>query len=390
MSKLPSLYLNSKLFHRPVRDVRDNSRDDPEKYKKGAEIPDPQKESLHPVGDENPRSPTSKALQMLKTALKPKQPDTSGKLEGKFTVSCQEMITQLNKIVSAEYSQWMRYHHYALVLRGHNRDVLADEFKEHAGQELGHAERVAMRVVGLGGYPSTEMVHPSALTEAEDILKELLFWEQEGMKLYRSVHALCGANEGTRQVLEANIENEQEHVDELWRYLQNPEMIKAGATQESGQSRMPRSEATSNREHDHSFDRVPMGISGGQTPDLPERGRDWHGTVPGVPDEPQDGGDDDDNLDKPPENLVEPITEAAKSLLTSFNDPAMKALSGAPIFSPGPFVPPPEREWMIRHGYNENEVDSGKVRMSSRQRAEFNRWLNSTVQKSISDLGRLT
>jgi bacterioferritin len=365
------------LFHRPVRDERDNSRDDPEKYKKGVTLPDPQKESLHPTDDDS----TIKALEMLKAALR--KPDVTGSLEGKFKVPLEEMIRHLNRIISAEYSQWMRYYHYAIVLKGHCRDALAHEFEEHARQELEHVDVVAMRVVGLGGYPTTDMEHPAPLRDTDEILEELIRREQEGMQLYREVHALCGDNEGTRQVLEGNMAVEQDHIDELWRYLKDPTITKAGADQESA-GREVVSEGRYMKEQQHSYERVAPGISGGAGPDLPERGRDWHGTVPGVPDEPQD--DDEDDLDKPPENLAEPIVMASKALLANFNDPAIKALSGAPIFRPGPFVPPPEREWMIQHGYNEEDVDNGRVKMSSRQRAEFNRWLTSTVQKSLTGL----
>jgi hypothetical protein len=237
-----------------------------------------------------------------------------------------------------------------------------------------------MRVIALGGYPATNMEHPKQLIKTEEIISELIFREQDGIKLYREVLAQCGENEGTRQVLEGIIAVEQDHVDELWRWYKNPEsMRKAGADQESaGQATI--SEGQRKREHAHSFERdVPGGISGGAGPDLPERGRDWHGTVPGVPDEPQDGESSD--LDKPPENLVKPITP-------DFNDPAMKALAGAPRFSPGPFIPPPYKSWLMEQGYTSEEIDSGQFEFPSRRRAEFNKYLTSTVQKSITSLSR--
>lgn len=452
MSKLPGLYLDSKLFNRPSRDKRDTTDIG---TKKAVVLPDPQRESLEPEevdlsetrkgemipgGAASGKKPddfdsdqlkegtrheaehfragegkntareiamdhladdpnyyrkhskfdptsshgeaTRKAIEILKA-----EPDTTGRLEGKFKVPLQEMIRQLNRIVSAEYSQWMRYYHYSIVLRGHCRDALALEFEEHAEMELEHAGVVAMRVVGLGGYPATDMEHPKPLRDTEEILKELLRREQEGMQLYREVHALCGDNEGTRQLLEGNMGNEQEHIDELWRYLRNPELIKAGAAQPSGDSWMPLSQKRRAREYEHSFRRDSRGISGGQTPDLPERGRDWHGTVPGVKDEPQDGADDGDDLDRPPVNLVDAEPDATQQL-KSKNAEALKALAAAPRFSPGPFVSPPEREFLRMRGWSDDDIESGQKLMSPRLRAEFNKWLTGTVRKSIERLGQ--
>ena len=361
MSKLPSIYLNSKLFHRGCRDDRDTKNIGANQKA----LPDPGLEPIEPEKD----SETKKAVAILKT-----KPDTTGKLEGKFKIPLNAMIRKLNQIIEAEYSQWMRYYHYAIVMRGYARDALAAEFEEHAEDELEHLNRIAMRVVGLGGYPTTSMDHPVPLKGIEEILKELLFREQEGVELYRNVLALCGDNEGTRQVIEGNIEAEQEHIDELWRYLNNPDSVsKAGADQESA-GRDTITEGQAKRRYEHSFNRVSPGISGGQTPDLPERGRDWHAEVPGVPDEPQDG-DEETEIDRPPTKILgEP------------GDEALKALAGAPRFTSGPLIPPVELKFLQTRGYNKDDILSGKIHITPRLRAEFNKFLTSTVQKSISGL----
>lgn len=160
-------------------------------------------------------------------------------------------------------------------------------------------------------------------------------------------------------------------------------MLKAGAAQESGEGWTSISQQRRKRGYDRSFLRDSRGVSGGATPDLPERGKDWHGTVPGVPDEPQ--GTDQEELDRPPANLVDsdPDAEAAKK-----NDEAKKALAAAPRFSPGPFVPPREREFLQMRGWSNEDIESGQASMSPRLRAEFNKWLTGTVQKSISSFAK--
>lgn len=185
------------------------------------------------------------------------------------------------------------------------------------------------------------------------------------------------------------------------------------------------SEIQAKREYGQSFARFPRGISGGPTPDLPERGKDWHGTVPGVPDEPQDDGEQkkDEEAFKDPENLLngkekkqgppEPANLmattqeiqdqttnkqqppappiAAKSIsgmINRLNNLAFKSLAAAPRFSLGPVMPPKERSFLIEQGFEPDDVDSGTVSMTPRMRAQFNRDLLSAVQKSINRLAQ--
>lgn len=370
--------------------------------KKGEVIPDPDLEPLEPEEDEP--SETSKAIALLNSVFgsntespvdvsepmqkaEPSEPDMTGKLEGKFKVSVKEMITQLNKIISAEYSEWMRWYHYALVLRGHARDTLADEFETHAEEELDHASKIALRVVALGGYPATDMVHPKTLTETDDIIKELIFREQEGIKLYRDVLALCGDNEGTRQILESNVEAEQDHVDELWRWSKNPDLMKADMSA-GKDTKKPEKQAQAARSH--SYARDVEGISGVSTPDLPERGRDWHGTVPGVPDEPQTVAEDEEDQEeaqayfKKPEDILHKPLKPKEDENTK---QALKALAGAPRFSRGPVIPPTAQEFLRQFGFTDEEILSGQAEMTPRMRGLYNRELLSKVRKSLNRFG---
>lgn len=183
-------------------------------------------------------------------------------------------------------------------------------------------------------------------------------------------------------------------------------LLKAGAAQEStGKHTFP-SEKQAEREYEHSFERQPTGEGGAETPDLPDRGRDWHGTVPGVPDEDQEPADEDDS-DEPSKNGVqkvwadpttpfvqegskskEPVEnqEQQASAVKSITAAAIKAFSGAPRFAQGPLVPPREKDWLLTQGYSPEEVASGQVQITSRMRGEFNRWLQGTIRKSFDSL----
>jgi len=366
-SDLPSMYKDSKLF------ARRHPNQEGSQYSKAVELPDEQLEDLEPT-EEDKISKTQKAINLLNSVLTT-HPDTSGSLEGKFKVSIGEMVSKLNSILKGEYSQWFRYHHYELVLRGPYRDALAAEFAKHAGEELGHASGIAARIIGLGHPPMTAIEEPVHLEDAEEILKELIKREQEGMKLYRDVLALCGENEGTRQLLEGNIAIEQEHIDDLWRYLRNPELVKANFS--SGRDTMP-SEKHAKKEYEDSFARYPGGISGSSTPDLPERGKDWHDEI-----------DDDKEQKEAQESFKDPVNlleKPSKHVTKGFNAAAVKALSGAPLFVKGPLVPPAEKRFLVTQGYSEEEIDSGRIKLTPMLRAEYNRWLTGSVRKSMSKI----
>lgn len=198
---------------------------------------------------------------------------------------------------------------------------------------------------------------------------------------------------------------------------------KAGADQESaGQFTMPTGKQAK-REYDDSFSRQPSGVGGNETPDLPERGRDWHGTVAGVPDENQEpsdeeGGDESENptqdgvqkvwqnptIPFEPADAAQPPTEGQPpaegqppieqqqqpveqaSAVKSLTDAAIKAFAGAPRFAQGPLVPPREKAWLLTQGYSPDEIASGQVQVTPRMRGEFNRWLQNTVRKSLEGL----
>jgi hypothetical protein len=154
----------------------------------------------------------------------------------------------------------------------------------------------------------------------------------------------------------------------------NDMIRKAGSAQQSGDSYYPIPAGRRAREHKNSLMRDAPGIRGGSTPDLPDRGQSW----------PE--GSDEEGLDRPPQNLVNPEeneNKAVREIMNRATSEAKKALAGAPRFSPGPFVSPPEREYLKTRGYSDGEIDAGSATMSPRVRAEFNKWLTSTVRKSI-------
>ena len=67
-----------------------------------------------------------------------------------------KLITMLNK---AYCDEWLAYYQYWIGARlavGIPRDHLEREMKEHAGQELDHADMLATRIIELGGTPEID------------------------------------------------------------------------------------------------------------------------------------------------------------------------------------------------------------------------------------------
>lgn len=144
----------------------------------------------------------------------PKNPE---ELEGKFSLPTPKVLEKLNELLTSEYTAWLTYTHFGFILKGPYRDSLKKIFDEHAEQELGHANKLAMRIVALGGNPTTSLdtIPTPSSTDAKSLLSALRKQEQEALFLYRDLLRNIGDNEGLRQNIESIIEDEQEHSDEL-------------------------------------------------------------------------------------------------------------------------------------------------------------------------------
>lgn len=189
----------------------------------------------------------------------------------------------------------------------------------------------------------------------------------------------------------------QPEADEASRYAwsESNKISKAGAAQESTGRWTLEDPVQARREYEHSYERQPIGVSGSPTPDLPERGRDWHGTVPGVPDEPQD---DDEEPAEETWGAPKPILESEKK--TKKPGPVTKALvpyyaaqqrardilKALPDLSIGPDLTPREVEFLKSQGMDEEDIFRGQVRITPRMRTEFRRYMTDRVFKSLSGL----
>src|SRR4051812_15079094 len=63
------------------------------------------------------------------------------------------VVKMLNDALATETVCVLRYKRHYFMAQGLNSESVKDEFKEHADEEQEHADRIAERIVQLGGEP---------------------------------------------------------------------------------------------------------------------------------------------------------------------------------------------------------------------------------------------
>jgi bacterioferritin len=139
-------------------------------------------------------------------------------------------VELLNGALATELVCVLRYKRHYFMARGIHAGPVASEFLEHAGEEQGHADRIAERIVQLGGAPDftpdslasrahSEYVEGTTLI---DMIKEDLVAERIAIDSYREMIAYFSSfDPTTRKMLEEITANEEEHADDLADLLQN-------------------------------------------------------------------------------------------------------------------------------------------------------------------------
>jgi bacterioferritin len=144
----------------------------------------------------------------------------------------EKVIELLNGALATELVCNLRYRrHYfmASATAGIAGFAIADEFLEHANQEQAHADRLAERIVQLGGEPDFDPRGISSRSHAEyvagtdikSMLHEDLVAERIAIQTYAEIIRYLGDSDPTtRRLMEAILEQEEEHADDLADFLQ--------------------------------------------------------------------------------------------------------------------------------------------------------------------------
>jgi bacterioferritin len=140
----------------------------------------------------------------------------------------EDIVRLLNDALATELVCVMRYKRHYFTANGVASPAIAEEFLVHANEESAHSDRIAERIVQLGGEPD---FNPKTLLdrshadydEALDLqamVRANLVAERIAVETYRQMISLIGDKDPTtRRMLEEILADEEEHADELKDWL---------------------------------------------------------------------------------------------------------------------------------------------------------------------------
>ena len=136
----------------------------------------------------------------------------------------EQIVSLLNDALATELVCILRYKRHHFTARGMASPAIAAEFMVHATEETGHADKIAERIVQLGGEPD---FNPATLLERShadydtssalrDMMRANLIAERVAVEAYRQMIGLIGDKDPTtRRMLETILADEEEHADEM-------------------------------------------------------------------------------------------------------------------------------------------------------------------------------
>ena len=178
----------------------------------------------------------------MNTAVKERQPlkldqaaiDKASKSleEGAVTPSYgpwrDDIVQLLNDALATELVCVLRYKRHYFTASGEASPAIADEFLVHANEESAHADKIAERIVQLGGEPDFNpqslqgRSHASydASLDLQAMVRANLVAERIAIESYRQMISLIGDKDPTtRRMLEEILTDEEEHADQLKDWL---------------------------------------------------------------------------------------------------------------------------------------------------------------------------
>ena len=138
------------------------------------------------------------------------------------------LVKLLNDALATELVCVLRYKRHHYTAHGLASPRIAEEFAVHATEELAHADRLAKRIVQLGGEPDFA---PETLTRRSHapydqspglkaMIQSNLSAERVAIESYGQLVRLVGDRDpSTRRLLEDILADEQKHAEELLGWL---------------------------------------------------------------------------------------------------------------------------------------------------------------------------
>ena len=147
-----------------------------------------------------------------------------GAITQSYSADRKVIIEKLNEALATEWVCVLRYYRHYFMADGMLSDAVKAEFLEHAKQEQEHANKIAERIVQLGGEPD---LNPDTLTkrshaeykpgkDLRDMVTEDLIAERIAIDSYRELIDYIGDKDTTtKRMLMEVLAQEEEHADEM-------------------------------------------------------------------------------------------------------------------------------------------------------------------------------
>ncbi|ASV98746.1 ferritin-like domain-containing protein [Paraburkholderia aromaticivorans] len=157
---------------------------------------------------------------------------SDGPVTQSYGADRETVLKLCNDALATEIVCVLRYKRHHFMAKGINSEAVAAEFAEHAAEEQEHADRIAERIVQLGGAPDfapdglktrshSEYKEGSSLT---DMIKENLIAERIAIDTYREIIRYLGDKDvTTRRMFEEILAVEEEHADDMADLLEGRE-----------------------------------------------------------------------------------------------------------------------------------------------------------------------
>ncbi len=147
-----------------------------------------------------------------------------GAVTDSYTADRKQVVRLLNEALATEWVCVLRYYRHYFMASGMLAESVKAEVLEHAHQEQEHANRIAERIVQLGGEPDLNPETLTARSHAEykpghdlrDMVKEDLIAERIAIDSYREMINYIGDRDTTtKRILEHVLAQEEEHADDM-------------------------------------------------------------------------------------------------------------------------------------------------------------------------------
>lgn len=134
------------------------------------------------------------------------------------------VVEVLNEALATEIVCVLRYKRHYFMAQGINAGPVAQEFLQHANEELVHADQIALRITQLQGEPDFDPEGLATRSHAEyvagdslvDMIKEDLVAERIAIESYSEIIQWLGKGDTTtRRLMEDILAMEEEHADDL-------------------------------------------------------------------------------------------------------------------------------------------------------------------------------